>query len=174
MIRLARPEDLRAVQAIELSAGALFREVGMDDVADGEAPSLDVLAGYQRDGRAWVALDDVGGGPAAPGVVGFALALEIDGAAHLEQLSVDPAWGRRGHGQRLIDAVAGWGAARGAPAVTLSTFRDVPWNAPYYRRLGFVALGEHELTPGLLAVRAHERELGLDVGARTFMRRPIA
>lgn len=175
MIRPARADDLPTVRAVERAAGALFREVGMDDVADDAGPSLEVLGGYQRDGRAWVALDgDEPGAPAGARVVGFALALEVDGAAHLEQLSVDPTWGRRGHGRRLIDAVAAWGRARGAAAVTLSTFRDVPWNAPYYRRLGFEPLPEDELTPGLLLLRDHERALGLDVAARLFMRRPLA
>ena len=44
------------------------------------------------------------------------------------------------------------------PAVTLTTFRDVPWNAPYYERLGFRTLAADEITPGLAAIRAHEAD----------------
>lgn len=173
--RLAEVADLERLRAVEREAGALFRTVGMIDVAEDEPPSTEVLAGFQREGRAWVALDHAAAAaePATRGVVGLALALELDGNGHLEQLSVVPAWGRRGHGRRLVEEVAGWAAARGAPALTLSTFTSVPWNAPYYRRLGFVPIPPTELTPGLLAAREHERRLGLDVGARTFMRRPI-
>jgi hypothetical protein len=66
-----------------------------------------------------------------------------------------------------------WAAARGDDAVTLSTFRDLGWNGPFYERLGFRVLGEVELTPGLAAVRAHEVDLGLDVDARVVMRREV-
>ena len=56
------------------------------------------------------------------------------------------------------------------PAVTLTTFRDVPWNAPYYERLGFRSLSETELTPELAEVRAREAEPGLDPETRVCMR----
>jgi hypothetical protein len=104
--------------------------------------------------------------------VGYAMARVIDGGGHLDQLSVVPEHGGRGLGRRLIDHVDGWAADRGLPALTLSTFRDVPWNGPWYRRLGFAVVPEGELGPGLRAVRRRERRLGLDLSRRQFMRRP--
>ncbi|WP_158307279.1 hypothetical protein [Kribbella flavida] len=47
----------------------------------------------------------------------------------------------------------------------------MPWNGPYYARLGFRDLSEQEFTPGLLAIRAGETKLGLDPAARVFLRR---
>jgi hypothetical protein len=54
--------------------------------------------------------------------------------------------------------------------VLLTTFRDVPWNAPYYQRLGFHILRDEELGPGLRSIRAHETQLGLPPESRVCMR----
>ena len=78
------------------------------------------------------------------------------------------AWGA------LLDAVAAWAAQRGLPATTLTTFADVPWNAPYYQRLGFRVLAESELTDGLRRIREHEAARGLAAWPRVTMRRPSA
>ena len=61
--------------------------------------------------------------------------------AHLEQLSVDPAHGRRGIGRALLRAGVEWAAAAGYPEFTLTTYRDVPWNGPFYASEGFVEIG---------------------------------
>jgi len=58
-------------------------------------------------------------------------------------------------------------------ALTLTTFREVPWNGPYYQRLGFVYLTVEEETPGLRAIRSSERERGLDKWPRACMRLPL-
>ncbi|MFF0389958.1 hypothetical protein ACFYS8_14905 [Kitasatospora sp. NPDC004615] len=73
----------------------------------------------------------------------------------------------------LIDHVAGWAAGRGLAALTLSTFRSVPWNAPHYRRLGFRELPNEDLTPGLRQVLTEEAAFGLDLSDRVCMRRPV-
>jgi GNAT superfamily N-acetyltransferase len=70
--------------------------------------------------------------------VGFVHVLEVDGAAHLEQLSVLPDATRRGHGRRLVEAAVAEALARGHDRITLRTFADVPWNAPFYATCGFV------------------------------------
>jgi hypothetical protein len=53
--------------------------------------------------------------------------------------------------------------------MTLTTFRDVPWNGPYYTRLGWSALPAADLPPELAAARRHERDLGLDQWPRQAM-----
>jgi hypothetical protein len=55
----------------------------------------------------------------------------------------------------------------------LTTFTDVPWNAPYYQRLGFRRLSDDKLTPGLRAIRAREAAIGLDRWPRCCMRRDL-
>ena len=54
--------------------------------------------------------------------------------------------------------------------MTLTTFRDVPWNAPFYERLGFCVLDSSELTPELDAVVREEAARGLDRDRRVVMR----
>ena len=80
---------------------------------------------------------------------------------------------RRGIGRSLIDHVADEAVAAGITALTLTTFSQVPWNAPYYERCGFRRLDEAELTPGLRAIRRHEAEMGLDRWPRLCMRRDL-
>jgi ribosomal protein S18 acetylase RimI-like enzyme len=194
-VRPAAAADVPLLAAIEVAAGERFRSVGMDDIADDEPlPEAELLAAV-ADGRLWVAelgavaeLDDgdrsraiaaegagqVGpAGAAGVAVVGYALAIGDAGHAHLEQVSVVPWAGGRGVGAALVDAVAEWGRRQGASSLTLATFAELPWNAPWYRRLGFEVVPEEELDDELRAVIAHEVALGLDVSARVCMRRPL-
>ena len=99
----------------------------------------------------------------APGgrTVGFAVAGEVGGLAHLEEVSVDPAHGRRGVGEALVGAVIEWARERGHRAVTLTTLESVPWNAPWYRKLGFRNLSPQELSDPLRALLAAEAERGV-------------
>ena len=166
-IRLARAEDLAALHLVERAAGAPFRALGMDDIADDEPPPIEHLASYQQAERAWVAVVD-------GEVVAYLILDVVAGAAHIEQVSVDPRHGRQRIGQRLIETAADWARARGLRELTLTTFADVPWNAPYYARLGFTALSEAELSPELAAVRRLEQERGLDRWPRVAMRRTLA
>ena len=151
------------MQAIQLAAGDAFRDVGMSSVAESPPLPAESLSGYREAGRAWVAVDD------HDEPVGFVVADVIDGAVHIEQVSVHPAYARQRIGAMLLDHVAGWAARRGLPALTLITFRGVPWNAPYYERLGFRELAPAELTPGLAALlgrRPRRRAPGRRLRAR--------
>jgi len=116
-------------------------------------------------GLLWVAVSD-----ARP--VGFAHAKLLEaGRAHLDELDVHPDHGRRGVGRRLVGAVCDWAAASSLDAVTLSTFRAPPWNAPFYASMGFRVLADHELTPALRRVVAQETRRGLDPTQRVVMYR---
>ncbi|MFI9630648.1 GNAT family N-acetyltransferase [Streptomyces sp. NPDC052042] len=165
LIRTARRCDLPLLQDIERAAGEPFRALGMAAVADDEPPPLDLLEDYRRAERAWVATD----GDDRP--IAYLIADEVDGAAHVEQVTVHPSASRRRLGSGLIDHLARWAADRDLDALTLTTFRHVPWNAPYYARLGFRVLDDAELTDGLRKIRAAETEHGLDRWPRVCMRR---
>jgi GNAT superfamily N-acetyltransferase len=166
-LRPTSPADLAAIQQIELAAGELFRGIGMADIADHAVPAIAVLAEYQRAGRSWVAVDD------ADRPIGFILVKLVDGRAHIEQVSVHPAHAHQRIGQALIDQVEDWSAGHELPALTLTTFRDVQWNGPYYERLGFAALTPSERGPELTDLMAEEAAHGLDPADRVAMLRPI-
>jgi GNAT superfamily N-acetyltransferase len=166
LIRSPRRGELESLRDIERAAGVLFIDVGLPEIAAHEPSSVDELAAYMEAGRAWVVVE--GDVP-----VGYALVDFVDDAAHLEQLSVHPDHGRRGRGSALLGHVADWARARRLPAVTLTTFRHVPWNAPFYARRGFRVLEVHELGPGLRLLRDEEGRRGLDPAIRVCMRREL-
>ncbi|MET8150331.1 GNAT family N-acetyltransferase [Actinoplanes sp. NPDC049668] len=165
LIRLTRFDDLSVIQQIELAAGELFRDVGMPDIAEHPVPTTEALSEFVRAGRSWVVVDSTD----TP--IAFVLVMSVDGLAHIEQISVLPAHARRGVGRRLIDHVGAWAAGQGVPALTLTTFRGVPWNGPYYERIGFVALDPGERGPELVRLMDEEAAHGLDPAQRIAMRR---
>ncbi|MEW2631365.1 GNAT family N-acetyltransferase [Streptomyces sp. NPDC048389] len=166
-IRPAEEAELPLLQDIERAAGEPFRALGMAAIADDEPPSLAELDRHRRDGHAWVATDD------AARIAAYLICDAVDGAAHVEQVSVHPCAARRGVGRALIGHLAQRAPAEGLTALTLTTFSEVPWNAPYYARLGFHVLAESELTPGLRGIRRAEARHGLDRWPRVCMRREL-
>ena len=105
--------------------------------------------------------------------VGMVITSVREGAVYIEEMDVLPSHGRRGLGARLLTTVSDWARARGHLAITLSTFRDVPWNGPFYRKNGFRDLEPAEWTPGMQTIREQEAEHGLVVNSRVFMRRDL-
>lgn len=166
-IRAVGPDELPLLQEIERAAGECFRDIGMPEIADDDPLPLDELARYRQAGLAWVATD----GTEVP--VAYLIADRVDGNLHVEQVSVHPGSARRGIGRSLLDHLAGLAADEGVPALTLTTFAEVPWNAPYYARCGFRLLDDDELTPGLREIREREAAHGLERWPRVCMRRAV-
>jgi len=162
VVRPALATDLPAVQGVEEAADQVFAEV-MDITAWGSAPT-----GQERvaePGFLLVAAE-------ADDVVGFAHVLVLEEHAHLEQLAVLPDRSRRGVGSVLLEEACRCAAERGFGQVTLRTFANVPWNAPFYARHGFVVL---EPEPHWMApLREAEERAGLTrQGARVAMVRHL-
>ncbi|MDQ2650341.1 MAG: GNAT family N-acetyltransferase [Actinomycetota bacterium] len=164
-IRAVRANELERLQAIEVAAGAAFVGVGRPEIAEDDPPSLDELTAWMDAGRCWVA-DDGGA------VVAYVVVDLVDGVAHVEQVSVHPDAGGRGVGAALLEHVRAWAAEQGHDRVTLTTFADVPWNAPYYERLGFTVLRDGDLGPELDALMDTEEHHGLRRSERVAMSRP--
>jgi GNAT superfamily N-acetyltransferase len=130
----------------------------LSDVTDSRA-----FADAARDGRLWVAL--FGDAP-----VGFALVeMLTDDLPHLDEVDVEPSHARRGLGTALVRTACEWTAAGGFSMLTLTTFRTVPWNLPFYARLGFEEIPGSLLPPALAAVVADEAARGLDPQRRAVM-----
>jgi ribosomal protein S18 acetylase RimI-like enzyme len=108
-IRGVQPGDVGRLQAIQLAAGDAFRDVGLSSVAESPPLPAESLSGYRRAGRAWAAVDD------HDEPVGFVVADVIDGAVHIEQVSVHPAHARQRIGAMLLDHVPGGPPAGDCP-----------------------------------------------------------
>ena len=156
VVRTAAADDVASMQAVDIAARQRFREIDDPRIArsaDDPPYWSEGLTRAANEQRAWVAVNDLGE------VIGFALAWVIDGEGHLDELAVTPAHGRRGVGRALVDEVLAWSAAQGLRSVTLITFRDVPWNGPFYEKLGFKAVTA--LTPALQAALDQSAKWGV-------------
>lgn len=167
MIREAKAKDLPKMRDIEVAAGEAFRTIDMGVIADDAPPSLEALAIYQQDARAWVATDS------RDEAVAYILVDIVEPFAHIEQVTVHPLYARRAIGRKLIDEVALWAATRGLKGLTLTTFEKVPWNAPYYARLGFDPVPEYQWSYGLQQVVQSERAHNLHAWPRVVMKKDL-
>jgi predicted N-acetyltransferase YhbS len=166
-IRPATPGDLPALDRVESRASELYSGLVPEEIPLDNVPP-ETLRDACENGRLFVAEARDGA------VVGFGLLLLLDdGSVHLEELDVLPEHGRRGIGRALIDACSRAARSHGYTTLTLSTYRDVPFNAPYYTRLGFRALEPQEVTAALARVVEIERKKGLDRAPRVLMRREL-
>ncbi|MFL5298014.1 MAG: GNAT family N-acetyltransferase [Phenylobacterium sp.] len=127
---------------------------------------MEVYIPFQTDGLVLVAEDN-------GALVGFAACQACQDALHLWELAVRHERQGQGVGRALLHASAAVARRRRLSAITLSTFRHIVWNAPFYRRMGFVELRPHELNLRLRTIFEREADLGLDVANRCVMRLPL-
>lgn len=164
-VRPTRPGDVTALPAIERAAVERFRDYPeLAWLAEGEVISAEQHLDYAERGLSWLAL-------ANDQPVGFILAELHASSLFIVELSVHLDWQGKGIGRRLIACVADQARKRGLASLTLTTFRDVPWNAPFYARLGFEMITT--LTPELREKREEETAHGLAYDARCAMRLPL-
>jgi len=167
-IRLATTTDAPLLPEVERSSARAFLAqpglawIATDRVLD-EAQHLAFIAA----GLHWVAAD------AGDRPVGFLAAERFGPELHVWELSVCEEWQGRGIGRRLLAEACAWVGTAGLTAATLTTFRDVPWNAPFYAKVGFAILEGDEIGERLANTLAYERELGLPGERRCVMRRWI-
>lgn len=163
IIRVANEADVARLAAIEDAADQLFIDALRPDRW---IPAEDGRERLARGGSVLVA--------ALPqaGAVGFAHLLDRGETRVLDQLAVDPGFARRGIGRLLLREVVRVSVAAGARELSLRTFAEIPWNAPFYRSEGFRP--REPRSSEELADVQHEQEAGLDVlGARILMVRPL-
>ena len=162
MIRPGRKNEVGRLREIERDAALLFRSSPVPYAADLEVTDVAVFIEAARDGWLLVAGDVA---------VGFAVMQPLDGEVYLRELDVMRAHQRRGLGRALVEASMALVRSRGHRALLLTTFRDVAWNAPWYRRIGFVDILVAERGPELLALLAQEEAHGHDMRGRVALRR---
>ena len=164
VLRLTQESDIALLPAIERSAAQAFRQIpSLAWLADSEVISVARHHDYLETEHSLLAVAD-------DQPIGFLLSEPLDDALFIVEIAVHQAWQGRGVGRMMLEQVIETARQAAYPAVTLTTFRDVPWNAPFYTRLGFSMLSELRLPAGLAAKRELETEHGLPPETRCAMR----
>ena len=161
-LRAGRPDEFERLNEIDRAGALLLAEHGFPSLAT-NLPTLDDTKRLVADRALWVAAD------AEDRAVGFAAASDPGPCFYLHELSVDPTRGREGIGTALLDAVIAHARWAFHSAVALDTFRTVPFNAPFYSRHGFLAMGPGQVHPDLAALVEGERPKGVHPASRVVM-----
>ncbi|TAL71924.1 MAG: GNAT family N-acetyltransferase [Rhodanobacter sp.] len=167
-IERAEPDQLDALCTIERKAVQLFRTHPVwPAYAAVEMPRGELLRALVR-GYVWVALDIDGN---ELGFIWLDPMSRAD-AIGVAEIDVLPAHGQHGIGAALLEHACAWARAAGYRRVDLGTLADVPWNAPFYAKHGFVIVDKH--APAFAPELARDRENGFPDHLRVFMSRALA
>ena len=162
-IRLARPEDAEALPAIEAAAGRLFATLpGFEEIAAGQPITAERHRQLIAKRHCLVAA-------AGDRIAGFIACEPFRRELHVWELSVHPGFQRQGLGERLLRGAMIDAHNEGFSALTLTTFRGVAWNAPFYERLGFVEVEDIGSNARLDRLLDQEEQAGLDREQRIAM-----
>jgi GNAT superfamily N-acetyltransferase len=161
-IRSAQVEELTLLAHIEQAAATLFLDTPYAFLVDAEPLPLEFVRQRFQAGQVWVAV-------AEQVVIGYAITREVDETLYLQEIDVEPKHCRRGIGTALIATIRAWAQLSDYSVLSLSTFRDIPWNAPFYAKLGFRILDESELIAGFQEIRQQELAAGLPIADRVIM-----
>jgi ribosomal protein S18 acetylase RimI-like enzyme len=166
-IRRARSSDIPLLERVERSAAELFRTVNLGFLADG--PSLDpaVLSAMAKSNHLWIAVNDW------DQPIGFLGGESLDGNFHLVEVSVAQEFQGRGVGKALMMSMVEQVQREGYKSITLTTYRDVPWNGRWYARMGFVEVLAQAMGRRYLDILVQEGKLGLDRESRCVMRKML-
>jgi GNAT superfamily N-acetyltransferase len=166
VIRAARASDAEAMPGLEQSAGDRFRSLpGWDWVAEGDNRSLAAYRDFVAGGWCWVAGHDD-----RHLLCGFIAAERFAGELHIHELAVALDRQRQGIGRSLLCVAISTALAQGLEAVTLTTFTRVPWNQPFYARMGFVRPSIDRMGERLTCILEREAAAGLPIDLRCAMR----
>ena len=162
-LRLARPDDADFMPQIERAASVAFADD--PDLADLDFDDVwepDELARLIRKGHCLVSHVD-------EEMAGFLASEPYGRELHIWEMDVHPKFQKRGIGAGLIRAAQIDARNSGFKALTLTTFRDLAWNAPFYSRLGFEEVTALDAHPRLAGELADEAEHGLPADRRCAM-----
>lgn len=167
-IRPATITDAPLLPAVEHSAGQAFLSIdSLAWIASDGVVSVEEHVARIELGTTWVAVDGLT--PSAPVIAGFLSAELFDDVLHIWELAVSSDYQRQRLGQRLIETTVEWSQDQGLRRIELTTFVDVPWNQPYYERLGFDTLARGALDERLRRVLDREIRAGLPGDRRCAM-----
>jgi len=168
LIREGVKADIQRLSHIEHDAAQRFGDVdGYDFCADGAIREDHEFQRGLDEGALMVGMT------AAGAIAGFALLWRVDGNAHLTELNVERRLQGRGLGRLLVDHAENWARAQHLDVITLTTFRDISWNRPYYEALGYSVFTARPEHTGMAAIIADEYDYGFRAKPRVEMRKQL-
>jgi ribosomal protein S18 acetylase RimI-like enzyme len=160
-IRKARPADIPLLERVERSAAELFRTVGLGFLLDG--PTVDPSFLMANTNHLWVAVDWM------DRPIGFLVGENLDGSFHIVEVSVAQEFQGRGVGKQLMARMTEEVRREGYKTITLTTYRNLLWNGPWYTRMGFLEVNPLDMGTKYLEILENERQHGLDMTQRCVM-----
>jgi ribosomal protein S18 acetylase RimI-like enzyme len=160
-VRPATPNDIPALKDVQQSAGKAFEGLDVGYVAD-RTVSQELLQKLAGRGTLWVAVED------GNEIVGFAACYPLDGFFYLHEISVAQGQQGKGIGRRLMNVLEDYAFDQNYPYVGLVTFRDIRWNGPFYKSLGYKEIAP-DLYSGLHNKYKDDIRHGMDPAMRCVM-----
>lgn len=163
-IRQAKPKDAPLLAAVERSAAQAFLQLpGLAWLASSDTQSVEQHLNFIKRGLEWVAVD------AENVPIAFLNGSLENKNFHIHEVSVESSHQGKGIGRSLVLTAKQWAITSGCSSITLTTFRNVPWNEGFYRSMQFRTLDSSELTPSLEGLMKIEADAGLSIKERCAM-----
>jgi ribosomal protein S18 acetylase RimI-like enzyme len=162
-IRQPRSSDIPVLAQVERSAAEIFRTVNLDFLV--ENPTVDpyLLVAMANANHLWIAVDKF------DQPIGFVGGEYLDGNFHIVEISVAKNFQGMGVGKALMKVLVEQTRREGYKAMTLTTYRNLPWNAPWYSKMGFFEVNAQEMGKTFEDILEIEAKHGLDINNRCVM-----
>lgn len=167
IIREAQSSDVEHLPNIERSAAQLFKQDSdLAWVADDSVLSAELHQSYIQAQNSWVA-------EYGDQLIGFINGVEYNNTFHICEFSVVQEWQQQGIGRALLTKLEEVMRDRKLSTISVTTFKDVPWNAPFYEQNGFIELKENDLSLFLMDILEEEIDAGFDPDTRCAMQKNL-
>ncbi|MGJ3264057.1 MAG: GNAT family N-acetyltransferase [Salinarimonas sp.] len=164
VLRAPAPGEVDDLRAIDVAARVRYRDAGGPLAFVADKPAI----AAERFARGETLVAEIDGRP-----VGHVLLEPLDGLLYVSSIAVAPEAGGRGVGPALMRAAEARAVALGLAGTSLATFREPPWNGPWFRRLGYAPIPQARIGPGLAAILAGHARF-LDMSTRETLWKPRA
>lgn len=162
IIRPAIAGDVSTIIDIEKRGGLKFADIGMEWVAERPSSNRAEIEEAVRAKSIFVAEE-------ASTLLGFIYLGMVDDHGHILEVSVDYKMQGKGIGGKLMQKAELWAKHHDFHALSLTTFKHVPFNGPWYQSQGFTEIDPGASYPELDDIIKSERRSDLNQSERIAM-----
>ena len=155
-IRLATQHDFKYLPEIEKDAAKAYKKFVNDFDEDAPVTGVSFYENLKLSSVIFVA-------EISNHIIGFIIGYELDKQAYIHEISVQQNHSGKGIGSGLLNAFIQWSADNNYQNIILTTFKDIPFNMPFYQKIGFKVFDPNPaLFPNLIKIRQEEKESGIE------------